>query len=77
VVIELRIVQFWSEIILVISNRTRAARERRLFCTLNSLVFSISKTVGNIMKKPFIDMRMASVSSYRYQIAKSCNWTPT
>ena len=26
VVIELRVVQFWSEIILVISNRTRAAR---------------------------------------------------
>ena len=25
-VIELRVVQFWSEIILVISNRTRAAR---------------------------------------------------
>ena len=26
VVIELRVVQFWSEIILVISNRTRSAR---------------------------------------------------
>jgi len=26
VAIELRVVQFWSEIILVISNRTRAAR---------------------------------------------------
>ena len=26
VVIELRVVQFWSEVILVISNRTRAAR---------------------------------------------------
>ena len=26
VVFELRVVQFWSEIILVISNRTRAAR---------------------------------------------------
>ena len=27
VVIELRVVQFWSEIVLVISNRTRAALE--------------------------------------------------
>ena len=30
-VIELRVVQFWSEIVLVISNQTRAARSRSIF----------------------------------------------
>ena len=38
VVIELRVVQFWSEIILVISNRTRAAR---------SLNFEITRMISD------------------------------
>ena len=38
VVIELRVVQFWSEIILVISNRTRAAR---------SLDFEITRMISD------------------------------
>ena len=37
-VIELRVVQFWSEIILVISNRTRAAR---------SLDFEITRMISD------------------------------
>ena len=38
VAIELRVVQFWSEIILVISNRTRAAR---------SFDFEIIRVISN------------------------------
>ena len=38
VAIELRVVQFWSEIILVISNRTRAAR---------SFDFEITRMISN------------------------------
>ena len=37
-VIELRVVQFWSEIMLVISNRTRAAR---------SLDFEITRMISD------------------------------
>ena len=44
-VIELRVVQFWSEIILVISNRTRAARSfdfeiTRMICIGNHMISS-------------------------------------
>ena len=40
VVIELRVVQFWSEIILVISNRTRAAR---------SFDFEITRMISDLI----------------------------
>ena len=40
VVIELRVVQFWSEIILVISNRTRAAR---------SFDYEITRMISDLM----------------------------
>ena len=40
VVIELRVVQFWSEIILVISNRTRAAR---------SFNFEITRMISDLI----------------------------
>ena len=39
-VIELRVVQFWSEIILVISNRTRAAR---------SFDFEITRMISDLI----------------------------
>ena len=44
VVIELRVVQFWSEIILVISNRTRAARWFDQNCTTRSSITIINYT---------------------------------
>ena len=42
VVIELRVVQFWSEIILVISNRTRAARSSdfQITCMISTKLHS-------------------------------------
>ena len=49
VVIELRVVQVWSEIILVISNRTRAAR---------SFDFEITR-----MRKPTLLLRETIVKS--------------
>ena len=39
-IIELRVVQFWSEIILVISNRTRAAR---------SFDFEITRMISHLI----------------------------
>ena len=45
VVIELRVVQFWSEIILVISNRTRIARMVREW-TFKAYCFSLPLETG-------------------------------
>ena len=45
VVIEPRVVQFWSEIILVISNRTRAAR---------SFDFEITRTISAQIALPLL-----------------------
>ena len=67
VVIELRFVQFWSEIILVISNRTRAARSFdseiltqrfRPNCTplsLITIIYSFTYMKPKIVFVPFID----------------------
>ena len=62
VVIELRVVQFWSEIILVISSRTRAARSSdfqnhafdfRPNCTTRSSITIINPNAlnGNVTKE--------------------------
>ena len=44
-VIELRVVQFWSEIILVISNRTRAASsfDFEIMCMISDLIIYMKK----------------------------------
>ena len=61
VVIELRVVQFWSEIILVISNRTRALRSRshtcdfRPNCTPLSSITIINKTLSCIWVAVLVD----------------------
>ena len=47
VVIELRVVQFWSEIILVISNRTRAAR---------SFDFEITRMISDQIARPEVQL---------------------
>ena len=64
VVIELRVVQFWSEIILVISNRTRTAR---------SFDFEITRMISDqialhsVQVTLFIDFRNNSFFSPRFQ----------
>ena len=68
-VIELRVVQFWSEIILVISNRTRAARSSDFEITrmiseqiaLHSvqlpLYTSLERAKLNFQKKKYFGLR--------------------
>ena len=46
-VIELRVVQFWSEIILVISNQTRAAR---------SFDFEITRMISDQIALPSVQL---------------------
>ena len=56
-VIELRVVQFWSEIILVISNRTRAAR---LFD------FEITRMISDQIALHSVQLPLYMTSFFRY-----------
>ena len=60
VVIELRVVQFWSEIILVISNRTRAAR---------SFDFEITRMISDLI----IYMKKLLDSDWLRAVQFKCN----
>ena len=59
-VIELRVVQFWSEIILVISNRTRAAR---------SLDFELTRMISDLI----IHMKRLLDSDWLRAVQFKCN----
>ena len=60
VVIELRVVQFWSEIILVISNRTRAGR---------SFDFEITSMISDLI----IHMKKLLDSDWLRAVQFKCN----
>ena len=60
VVIELRVVQFWSEIILVISNRTRAVR---------SFDFEITRMISDLI----IYMKKLLDSDWLRAVQFKCN----
>ena len=60
VVIELRVVQFWSEIILLISNRTRAAR---------SFDFEITHMISDLI----IYMKKLLDSDWLREVQFKCN----
>ena len=59
VVIELRVVQFWSEIILVISNRTRAAR---------SFDFEITRMISDQIALHSVQLPLLIVSVTKFSI---------
>ena len=60
-VIELRVVQFWSEIILVISNRTRAAR---------SFDFEITRMISDQIALHSVQLPLLILNS----LLLSVNW---
>ena len=69
-VIELCVVQFWSEIILVISNQTRAAR---------SFDFEIKRMISDQIALHSVQLPLYIISlgirPFDDDIKTSCNWT--
>ena len=57
-IIELRVVQFWSEIILVISNRTRALRAR-------SLDFEITRMISDQIALHSVQLPLLIIIDHR------------
>ena len=57
-VIELRVVQFWSEIILLISNQTRAAR---------SFDFEITRMISDQIALHLVQLPLLTINSLDHQ----------
>ena len=66
VVIELRVVQFWSEIILVISNRTRAAR---------SFDFEITRMISDQIALHSVQLPLFKLLELNYMYVDFRNFT--
>ena len=70
-VIELRVVQFWSEIILVISNQTRAAR---------SFDFEITRMISDQIALHLVQLPLLMfhfVRVFNHRVSKSMRWMKT
>ena len=73
-VIELRVVQFWSEIMLVISNRTRAARSfdfeiTRMISAQNALLSVQLPLLTENRFLPFIDIHWHPLQVYGFLVS--------